>query len=173
MPARLPGSFWTIGNAGVLGLTVSFEVLKEATNWRTSIDVLVLLLAAMNALIARPPPRSRRGPAWILALQDRYTQLRMDFFAGLAGLVERLQQGVAQKPDPGPLQVARCAFPPGPPGLAWCEGGLVHVDHYSPFPFWPGCPPPSLPLPLTCQHSRANVMITDENYRLLEGRPAG
>jgi hypothetical protein len=45
------GIFWTIGNAGVLGLTVSFEVLKEATNWRTSIDVLVLLLAAMNALI--------------------------------------------------------------------------------------------------------------------------
>ena len=45
------GIFWTIGNAGVLGLTVCFEVLKEATNWRTSIDVLVLLLAAMNALI--------------------------------------------------------------------------------------------------------------------------
>jgi len=45
------GIFWTIGNAGVLGLTVCFEVLKEATNWRTSITVLVLLLAAMNALI--------------------------------------------------------------------------------------------------------------------------
>lgn len=46
------GIFWTIGNAGVLGLTVCFEVLKEATNWRTSIDVLVVLLAAMNGLIA-------------------------------------------------------------------------------------------------------------------------
>jgi cyanate permease len=45
------GIFWTIGNAGVLGLTVCFEVLKEATDWRTSINVLVLLLAAMNALI--------------------------------------------------------------------------------------------------------------------------
>ena len=54
------GIFWTIGNAGVLGLTVSFAVLKDATNWRTSIDVLVLLLAAMNALIALlriPGPR--------------------------------------------------------------------------------------------------------------------
>jgi MFS transporter, FLVCR family, feline leukemia virus subgroup C receptor-related protein len=46
------GIFWTIGNAGVLGLTVCFEVLKEATSWRTSIDVLVVLLAAMNGLIA-------------------------------------------------------------------------------------------------------------------------
>ena len=60
------GIFWTIGNAGVLGLTVCFEVLKEATNWRTSINVLVLLLAAMNALIgllripaANPPPINR------------------------------------------------------------------------------------------------------------------
>jgi MFS transporter, FLVCR family, feline leukemia virus subgroup C receptor-related protein len=56
------GIFWTIGNAGVLGLTVCFEVLKEATNWRTSMDVLVVLLAAMNGLIAllRIPARSAR-----------------------------------------------------------------------------------------------------------------
>lgn len=45
------GIFWTVGNAGVLGLTVCFELLKEATSWHTSINVLVLLLAAMNALI--------------------------------------------------------------------------------------------------------------------------
>jgi len=45
------GIFWTIGNAGVLGLTVCFEVVKEATNWRTAIDVLVVLLAAMNGLV--------------------------------------------------------------------------------------------------------------------------
>jgi len=57
------GIFWTIGNAGVLGLTVSFEVLKEATDWRTSIGVLVLLLGAMNALIGllRIPKRDREG----------------------------------------------------------------------------------------------------------------
>lgn len=46
------GLFWTIGNAGVLGLTVLFELLKEATNWRTSIYVLVLMLAVLNASIA-------------------------------------------------------------------------------------------------------------------------
>jgi FLVCR family feline leukemia virus subgroup C receptor-related protein len=46
------GLFWTIGNAGVLGLTVLFELLKQATNWHTSIFVLVLMLAAMNAAIA-------------------------------------------------------------------------------------------------------------------------
>ncbi len=45
------GLFWTIGNAGVLGLTVFFEVLKEATSWRTAIGVLVAMLAVMNALI--------------------------------------------------------------------------------------------------------------------------
>jgi FLVCR family feline leukemia virus subgroup C receptor-related protein len=53
------GLFWTIGNAGVLGLTVFFELLKQASNWRTSIYVLVLMLAAMNAAIALlrvPPP---------------------------------------------------------------------------------------------------------------------
>jgi FLVCR family feline leukemia virus subgroup C receptor-related protein len=46
------GIFWMIGNTGVLGLTVLFELLKEATNWRTSINVLVLMLAVMNAMIA-------------------------------------------------------------------------------------------------------------------------
>jgi cyanate permease len=56
------GIFWTIGNAGVLGLTVCFEILKEATNWRTSIDVLVLLLAAMNALIGLLRIPGRRRP---------------------------------------------------------------------------------------------------------------
>ncbi len=56
------GIFWTIGNAGVLGLTVCFEVLKEATDWRTSIGVLVILLGAMNAMIGllRIPGRNGR-----------------------------------------------------------------------------------------------------------------
>ncbi len=54
------GLFWTIGNAGVLGLTVLFELLKQASNWHTSILVLVLMLAVMNAMIAflRVPARS-------------------------------------------------------------------------------------------------------------------
>jgi MFS transporter, FLVCR family, feline leukemia virus subgroup C receptor-related protein len=57
------GIFWTIGNAGVLGLTVCFEVLKEAAGWRASINVLVLLLAAMNLLIGllRIPARQAQG----------------------------------------------------------------------------------------------------------------
>jgi len=66
------GIFWTIGNAGVLGLTVCFEILKEATNWRTSIDILVLLLAAMNALIGllRIPARQPQRPAPSAAAQS-------------------------------------------------------------------------------------------------------
>jgi len=57
------GIFWTIGNAGVLGLTVCFEVLKEATDWRTSIGVLVMLLGAMNALIGLLRIPGRHGAA--------------------------------------------------------------------------------------------------------------
>jgi len=58
------GIFWTIGNAGVLGLTVCLEVLKEATSWRMSINVLVVLLAAMNGLIGllRIPGRHSPSP---------------------------------------------------------------------------------------------------------------
>jgi len=57
------GLFWTIGNAGVLGLTVFFEVLKEATNWRAAIGVLVGMLALMNALIVllQVPEREREA----------------------------------------------------------------------------------------------------------------
>jgi len=57
------GIFWTIGNAGVLGLTICFEVLHQATNWRVSINVLVLLLADMNALIALLRIPARHAPA--------------------------------------------------------------------------------------------------------------
>jgi nitrate/nitrite transporter NarK len=57
------GIFWTIGNAGVLGLTVCFEVLKEATDWRTSIGVLVILLGAMNAMIGLLRIPGRNGGA--------------------------------------------------------------------------------------------------------------
>ena len=53
------GLFWTIGNAGVLGLTVLFELLKEATNWHTSIYVLVLMLAVLNASIAGLRPTGK------------------------------------------------------------------------------------------------------------------
>lgn len=45
------GLFWTIGNAGVLGLTVLFELLKEATDWHISIYVLLFMLLLMNAAI--------------------------------------------------------------------------------------------------------------------------
>ena len=41
-----------IGNTGVLGLTVLFELLRELTDWQTSINVLVLMLGMMNAAIA-------------------------------------------------------------------------------------------------------------------------
>jgi FLVCR family feline leukemia virus subgroup C receptor-related protein len=39
------GMFWTIGNLGVLIVCIGFELLKEATNWSVSIDVLLVLLA--------------------------------------------------------------------------------------------------------------------------------
>ncbi len=44
------GMFWTIGNLGVLILSIGFELLKEATNWSISIDVL-LVLFALSAII--------------------------------------------------------------------------------------------------------------------------
>jgi predicted MFS family arabinose efflux permease len=45
------GIFWTAGNAGVLGLTILFEQLKEATNWGVAIQGVIFLMAVMVALI--------------------------------------------------------------------------------------------------------------------------
>ena len=55
------GIFWTVGNAGVLGLTIFFERLKAATNWGVAIDAVILLMAIMTlsvGLLRLPPVRA-------------------------------------------------------------------------------------------------------------------
>jgi hypothetical protein len=92
----------TAFNAARLGVKMASAERKYppdenlATEWLLYAEAISLEREAATALT----PRGNMDPG----MQDRYTQLRMDFFAGLAGLVERLQQGVDQKPEPGPLQ---------------------------------------------------------------------
>ncbi|HUI42530.1 MAG TPA: MFS transporter [Terriglobia bacterium] len=56
------GLYWTLGNAGVLGLTVLLELLKKATNWRTSINAVVALTVGVTLIAAwlrEPAPAHR------------------------------------------------------------------------------------------------------------------
>jgi predicted MFS family arabinose efflux permease len=46
------GLYWTMGNAGVLGLTVLLELLKKATSWHVSINVVILLAVVLTGLVA-------------------------------------------------------------------------------------------------------------------------
>jgi MFS transporter, FLVCR family, feline leukemia virus subgroup C receptor-related protein len=46
------GLYWTMGNAGVLGLTVLLELLKKATSWHVSINVVILLAVVLTVLVA-------------------------------------------------------------------------------------------------------------------------
>jgi predicted MFS family arabinose efflux permease len=46
------GLYWTMGNAGVLGLTVLLELVKKATSWHMSINAVILLAVALNVLVA-------------------------------------------------------------------------------------------------------------------------
>ena len=46
------GLYWTMGNAGVLGLTVLLELLKKATSWRMSINAVILLTVVVTLLAA-------------------------------------------------------------------------------------------------------------------------
>ncbi len=44
------GIFWTVGNTGVLTLTILFERLRQATDWRTAIYGLILTMAVLNGV---------------------------------------------------------------------------------------------------------------------------
>jgi MFS transporter, FLVCR family, feline leukemia virus subgroup C receptor-related protein len=46
------GLYWTMGNAGVLGLTVLLELLKKATSWHMSINAVILITVVLTALAA-------------------------------------------------------------------------------------------------------------------------
>jgi predicted MFS family arabinose efflux permease len=57
------GVYWTMGNAGVLGLTVLLELVKKATNWKTSINTVVALTVVVTLLAAwlREPATQAEG----------------------------------------------------------------------------------------------------------------
>jgi cyanate permease len=54
------GLFWTVGNAGVLAMTVLFERIKNILGWQQAVVMLILCMAAVLCVLLRFAPAMRR-----------------------------------------------------------------------------------------------------------------
>ncbi|WP_148264726.1 MFS transporter [Collimonas fungivorans] len=54
------GLFWTVGNAGVLAMTVLFERIKNLLGWQQAVIMLILCMAAVLCVLLRFAPAMRR-----------------------------------------------------------------------------------------------------------------
>jgi|GEM_PF-1165449 len=54
------GLFWTIGNAGVLAMTVLFERVKNMLGWQQAVLMLIVCMAAVLCVLLRCAPAMRR-----------------------------------------------------------------------------------------------------------------
>ena len=54
------GLFWTVGNAGVLAMTVLFERVKHILGWQQAVIMLILCMTAVLCVLLRFAPAMRR-----------------------------------------------------------------------------------------------------------------
>ncbi len=54
------GLFWTVGNAGVLAMTILFERIKHILGWQQAVIMLILCMLAVLCVLLRFAPAMRR-----------------------------------------------------------------------------------------------------------------